>query len=65
MFPELLITYIILKIHNKQIFMSGAKHSIASRLITPTNGINQFKRYEDARGIKLDVEQPPVNHYGP
>jgi len=42
----------------QQIFMSGAKHSIASRLITPTNGINQFKRYEDAGGIKIDVEQP-------
>lgn len=43
----------------QEIFMSGAEHSIASRLITPTIGITQFKKYEDAEGLKLDVEQPP------
>lgn len=42
----------------QEIFMSGAEHSIASRLITPTIAITQFKRYEDAGGLKINIEQP-------
>ena len=42
----------------QEIFMSGAKHSIASRLITPTTGITLFKKYEDAKGLKQVITQP-------
>ena len=41
----------------QEIFMSGEKHSVASRLMTPSKGITLFKKYKDAKGLELPIVQ--------
>ena len=44
----------------QEIFMSGGKHSIASRLMAPNGGGDTlFKKYKDAKGLELNIVQYP------